>query len=80
MRGALLCIAIGAAVIAGAASAEARACGPGLHATAAGRCVPVRINAGRGTFRVGRFYPGRGWWDGRRFRPHRGHWGHRWPA
>jgi len=80
MGRALLGAALGAAILLAAPGVEARTCGPGLHATPTGRCVPMRMNAGRGHFRVGRFYPGRGWWDGRRFRRHRRHWGHGWPA
>lgn len=53
---------VSAFALAAAAPADARqGCGPGMHRTPYGRCVPNRGPQGQ-VWVVGRYYPGHGYW------------------
>ncbi len=68
-------IAVAAAsVFALAAAAPAQAaqgCGPGMHRTPHGRCVPNNGARGQVQWVEGRYYPGHGYWYHNQWRHHR---------
>lgn len=62
---------VSAFALAAAIPAEARqGCGPGMHRTPHGRCVPNRGPQGQ-VWVVGRYYPGHGYWYNNRWYHHR---------
>lgn len=67
----LIAVGIATAALIAAAPAEARqGCGPGMHRTPHGRCVPNRGPMGQ-RWVVGQFYPGRGYWYNNQWYQHR---------
>lgn len=67
-----------ATALAVASPADARqGCGPGMHRTPHGMCVPNRGPQGQ-AWVVGRYYQGRGYWYQNRWYQHRVRWHNGW--